>query len=168
MSKFHCSRQWAQTASFWEVVAKNMAAITLVKQLTIVHNAVAKAKGIYTIIWQWCMEIILLFCSIWLSILILVLVHGCKIASELKKTAPTFHKFPGGHAPRPPSLSGPVDSLTSLQPAATALPWIVENAVLLWSPLATSTCQYPLTKSKVLSHCDPANMSSIMSILCER
>ena len=43
-------------------------------------------------------------------------------------------------------------------------PSVVQNAVLLQSILASSTCQYPLTKSKVLNHCDPANVSSIMSI----
>ena len=55
---------------------------------------------------------LLLFCSIRLSILTLVLVHGCKIAPELKKTTPRFQNFPGGHAPRYPSLRGGVNGLT--------------------------------------------------------
>ena len=56
-----------------------------------------------------CLIAVVLF---YISILILVLVHGCEIAPELMKTAPRFQNFPGGHAPRPPSLHAGVNGLT--------------------------------------------------------
>ena len=61
-------------------------------------------------------------CSVlWLSILILVLVHECKIAPELKTTVPRFQTFLGDMPPDSPTLCGSVNILTSFEPAATAL-----------------------------------------------
>ena len=50
-----------------------------------------------------------------------MLVHGCKIAPELKTTVLRFQTFPGDMSPDSPTLCGSVNILTRFEPAATAL-----------------------------------------------